>query len=759
MTVIPQPSVLPCCLHLAVIDSRVTQTSVIRSVTVTILVALAALALVPGRAFASGTRAAAARAGLKAVSYRGVRLTVPSAWPVLRLGAGSSVCVRFNRHAVYLGRPGNQQSCPMQAAGRTEAILVAPRAGGAAGISGGDAASWVDAAHGVEITATWNRDPAVIRRALGVRSLPAATDLGAPPVARSSGGRRARAAGAAIAAAPGQVYTGLGFDACAAPSSSAMATWTASSPFRAVGIYIGGADAACAQPNLTAAWVSVESAAGWHLIPTYVGLQAPGNGCGCAAMSSTPVTAATQGTAAAQDAVAHAQALGIGAGNPIYYDMENYTRGSASAAVLAFEQAWTDQLHADGYRSGIYGNASTGITDLVSEVGKPFAEPDDIWIADWNGSESTSDTYVPATYWAEHQRLHQYRGGHTDDYGGVKISIDTDYLDGSTAAYGSGTLVSTSIAQAPTLTIRPQPGGAVNLTPSWPGEAGVTSYQFFGGGSPAALTPIETVSAAAKFPLKLKDNYSYFQVEGLNAAGQILGSSGPVATPSSVAIFGNSGFISSSGAFGIPVACPHAGSCDVQAAVYEGRKRLAQSVSEELPIAGGLARVPLARSVYTAAEHAPGRRLPVSVSVTSSSGAKVTRSLNLVPFTTGGRAPARRIWHGHGVRILAATSFVSNGWVGGVLVACTAGSPCVTTASVTRSGLAIAKPRTQTLGAGEIGYLPFTLNASAHARLRASAGNQYGARVTVTAAPAPGAVGLTARAETATALVSLVGFR
>ena len=51
------------------------------------------------------------------------------------------------------------------------------------------------------------------------------------------------------------LYTGLGFDVCSTPSTSAMSAWS-SSPFRAVGIYIGGANAACAQPNLSASWVA-----------------------------------------------------------------------------------------------------------------------------------------------------------------------------------------------------------------------------------------------------------------------------------------------------------------------------------------------------------------------------------------------------------------------------------------------------------------------------------------------------------------------
>jgi hypothetical protein len=57
---------------------------------------------------------------------------------------------------------------------------------------------------------------------------------------------------AAVPAQPG-AYVGYGFDACTAPSSAAMNAWL-QSPYRAVGIYFGGNNRACTQPNLTAAW-------------------------------------------------------------------------------------------------------------------------------------------------------------------------------------------------------------------------------------------------------------------------------------------------------------------------------------------------------------------------------------------------------------------------------------------------------------------------------------------------------------------------
>ena len=189
----------------------------------------------------------------------------------------------------------------------------------------------------------------------------------------------------ATASAGGSVFTGLGFDACAAPSSRSMAAWAAS-PYRAIGVYIGGANRGCSQPNLTASWVSAQTAAGWHLIPTYVGLQAPTSSCGsCAKLSASQATA--QGEEAAVDAVAQAAAVAMGPGSPIYFDMESYSRtSSATAATLTFLEAWTEKLHALGYVSGVYSSSASGIADLADQVGTGYVLPDNLWIANWNGA-------------------------------------------------------------------------------------------------------------------------------------------------------------------------------------------------------------------------------------------------------------------------------------------------------------------------------------------------------------------------------------
>ena len=94
------------------------------------------------------------------------------------------------------------------------------------------------------------------------------------------------------------------------------------------------------------------------------------------------------------------------------------------------------------------------------------------------------------------------------------------------------------------------------------------------------------------------------------------------------------------------------------------------------------------------------------------------------------------------LQILGNSGFVSNGWVGGIMAVCTASAPCdAATRVTTRSGALIATARAQTLGAGEISYLWFTMTAKGHELLKASKGNQLGARVTLTTAVQPGTSG------------------
>jgi hypothetical protein len=227
------------------------------------------------------------------------------------------------------------------------------------------------------------------------------------------------------------VFTGYGFDACTAPSTSALQAWNAS-PYRAVGIYLGGVNRACKDGNLSASWVATTVSMGWNLLPLYVGLQAP-----CVSqtrlqhISTSQATAASQGRAAADDAAALAANFGLPAGSPIYFDMEGYpgNNGSCTKAVQSFVTGWVTELRANAFLPGVYGSAASTIRD-VSALGSSM--PDVIWIANWNGVEGVfGDPYVSDSLWPNHQRVHQYKGGHKETWGGVTINIDSNYVDGA----------------------------------------------------------------------------------------------------------------------------------------------------------------------------------------------------------------------------------------------------------------------------------------------------------------------------------------
>jgi hypothetical protein len=218
-----------------------------------------------------------------------------------------------------------------------------------------------------------------------------------------------------------------------------MADWTGTSGYGSIGIYIGGRNAACPPGNtLTASWVSTVSHDGWRLAPLYVGLQAPCNG-NFSEMSTDPTTAFYQGVAEANTAVADASVLGLGAGTPIYFDMEAYNCGGYGSvgtnAVMNFVNGWVLQIANRGYVSGYYSSAASGIADQVTDVrnGGPWHWPNDIWFADWNNvASATSNPYIPDNYWVN-QRLHQYAGGHYEAHGGATLNIDSDANDGQLA--------------------------------------------------------------------------------------------------------------------------------------------------------------------------------------------------------------------------------------------------------------------------------------------------------------------------------------
>jgi len=311
-------------------------------------------------------------------------------------------CIRYDKHAVYLGDPGPDQDCAAGAVGRTDTVRIA---------SDGR----VTRTHGYQTSAA---------------------SAGAKPeiVPRS----RSRVPERPVKAAA--MYSGLGFDTCAAPPVDAMKAWAGASPYHAVGVYIGGLDRACPDGNLTPNWIQTVAKQGWKFFPIYVGLQAP---CWKDPGGGHPALIArsrrwTQGEEAANDAADRAAHFGIAPGSPIYFDMEYYPRNDTGCTqdVQAFLSAWTDQLHTRGFVSGIYSSSQGAIADMARVYDTQVTYRADVaWYAHWDKvPQLFGDPTLNDKYWPGPRRIKQYQGGHNETYGGKKLNIDLNVLNAPVAA-------------------------------------------------------------------------------------------------------------------------------------------------------------------------------------------------------------------------------------------------------------------------------------------------------------------------------------
>ncbi|MCK2241392.1 MULTISPECIES: glycoside hydrolase domain-containing protein [unclassified Crossiella] len=373
---------------------------------------------------------------LRLVDYRGYQVAVPGSWEVVDLDTAPRRCVRFDQNVVYLGRQGDQPICPSTVVGRTEALLIEPlaaapirsdtvtAAAGAARVavlpeSAGHEISMQVPAAGVLVTASYGDSVAGIRAVLDSARL---TGRAVPMAARSVTEARPRAE--TWVNTPGD-FTGHGFDTCAAPANEGMDTWLKYSPYRAVGIYIGGISKACGQRFLSWDWVHRQSNRGWRLLPVYVGLQAP---CTGFRNKIDPANAGHQGWADGDDAAHQAGRLGIGGGSTIYNDMESFDPGNGECrdAVLNYLRSWIIRVHQRGYRTGVYSSAATGIQAVANAPGFPL--PDHIWMAHWDGAANVESRYVRGDMW-QRRRIKQYTGGHLESHYGWEIYVDSNFVD------------------------------------------------------------------------------------------------------------------------------------------------------------------------------------------------------------------------------------------------------------------------------------------------------------------------------------------
>ncbi|MET7698864.1 glycoside hydrolase domain-containing protein [Streptomyces sp. NPDC005485] len=331
------------------------------------------------------------------------------------------------------------------------------------------------------------------------------------------------------AAASATRYSGLAFDTCTAPSLATMKAWSAS-PYRALGVYVSGANRTCAQPQLTAAWVASVAKLKWRLLPIHKGLQPP---CGArpsdTKISTSPATARSQGAAAAGQAVAAAKKLGMVAGSALYNDIEDYPQNNSTCrvSVLNYASAWTKELHRLGYVSGVYMNLTLGARQLADVyTSSAYARPDALWVARYDGLDSLKGwAGVADSKWARHQRAKQYRGSHNETYGGATVNIDTDRVDApvatvalpykatGTATVNARTGPSTTYAVAATYA----PGAALKVVCQAPGSkvGGTPVWDKLGNGFYVADHYVDTPSATGYSPPLPRCTYPY-QVESVS---------------------------------------------------------------------------------------------------------------------------------------------------------------------------------------------------------------------------------------------------
>lgn len=270
---------------------------------------------------------------------------------------------------------------------------------------------------------------------------------GAEPARAAAGagrgdGAAAAGKGAAAGKAEGEqwapnLYRGYGIDTCEAPAVSSLRAWK-NTPYRAIGVYFAGHGRACPrQHNISPRWMKDATAAGWKVLPIYLGGQSP-----CVknkhkkrfAIGGDPVG---QGTREGRVAVSRAGALGIAPGSPLYLDMEAYDlkKRSCTQTTLHFVQAWNREVRRFGYIAGFYSSANSGVRHMAAaqRLGEQDL-PSVMWFARWKVPPSVyGEKWLPKNTWTPNRRVHQYHGHAVESHGGRKLKIDRNFVDAPVA--------------------------------------------------------------------------------------------------------------------------------------------------------------------------------------------------------------------------------------------------------------------------------------------------------------------------------------
>ncbi len=300
---------------------------------------------------------------------------------------------------------------------------------------------------------------------------------GAPPdagaatpraLAGQDDGQRRKQVAPVPPAPPGSKWTGHAFDACRAPSQRVMDRWRTASPFTGVGIYLGGIHRACEQRHLTPRWVTRQLRTGWKLLPIWVGPQASCTGYDHRIVSRPGPrlrydAARADGARQARRAAATARSLRLPRGELIFYDLEGFDAGNQRCrwSSLSFLEAWTDQLHRSGYRSGVYSHVNSGIA-LLSRTRSTYVRPDAVWYAWIDRVGGIPREYVADPAFMRTSRVHQYVLDTTVEFGGVEMDIDWNFVSlGATSRPSRPTSCEALAGRVPPRQVRAGERGAV----------------------------------------------------------------------------------------------------------------------------------------------------------------------------------------------------------------------------------------------------------------------------------------------------------
>lgn len=239
----------------------------------------------------------------------------------------------------------------------------------------------------------------------------------------------------ASAVLPGPVVEqGEAFDTASLPPTSDMTTWWSTTPYYAIGVYLGGENSGGTNPGH--AWLANVMTTGWDVWLLWVG---PQSECvdqsGLGTFSDDPTTAQDEGEEQADDAVAAATADGFG-DEYLVYDLEAYDTDNSTCVTAAqsFVNGFEYEVHTVDHEHGaVYGSSCA--SDLSGYTVHSNV-PEAIFPADYGYSDyaTTPIQCVPDNAWDDNQRVHQWSGSTAlrvkSGDSAPTWTIDEDCMDG-----------------------------------------------------------------------------------------------------------------------------------------------------------------------------------------------------------------------------------------------------------------------------------------------------------------------------------------